>query len=191
MLCVTLLRKVPPCDQSASCRHFSKGGHTVAPLGFCYTEGIREKKKNIKLDTQSQISCITFVLVMLSWKWSVRNIAYIAGDIWMPVIWLCFCKRSIFTWKQLVPLFLPEVVVYRHNMALCSEDVLIIRLVKWVVLIKQLQCPKENVIGQQQGNRSNTDLHGTHWFCNSKYLKAFYIGFPLKIHTVEIPIIPD
>lgn len=101
--------------------------------------------------------CLGYVVL----KVTREKQTHIAGDIWMPVIWLCFCKRSVFTWKQFVPLFLSEALVYRYNMALCREDVLIIRLVKWVVLIKQLQCPKETVIGQQQGNSSNTDIHGT------------------------------
>lgn len=51
---------------------------------------------------------------------------------------LPFGQRSLFTWEVLVPLFLPEAFVYRHNVTLSCEDVLVIRFVKWVVFIKQL-----------------------------------------------------
>lgn len=54
-----------------------------------------------------------------------------------PVFWLSLCQYSLFTRKQVIPLFLPEAIVYRHNMALCGEDVLVIGFVKWVVLIKK------------------------------------------------------
>ena len=58
---------------------------------------------------------------------------------WWSVVWLAFFQHSIFTRKHVAPLFLPEALVYRHNMALCGEDVLVIGFVKWVVLIEQLQ----------------------------------------------------
>lgn len=80
------------------------------------------------------------------WKWWTVKLArpYIAdvAGRW-PVAWLSFHQHSLFTGKQVIPLFLPEALVYRHNMALCGEDVLVIGFVKWVVLIKQLQCKRD------------------------------------------------
>lgn len=63
-------------------------------------------------------------------------IAGIAG--WRPLICLSFWQLSIFVGK-VVPLLLPETFVYRHNVALCSKDVLVIGSVERIVLIKQLQ----------------------------------------------------
>lgn len=43
--CVVFLRKVPPCDRSASCRRSSMAECTVAPLGSCCTAEWEKKKK--------------------------------------------------------------------------------------------------------------------------------------------------
>lgn len=86
------------------------------------------------------------VLYTWHWKWWTVKLArpYIADVAgWWPVVWLSFHQHSLFTGKQVIPLFLPEALVYRHNMALCGEDVLVIGFVKWVVLIKQLQCKRD------------------------------------------------
>lgn len=64
-------------------------------------------------------------------------IAGIAG--WRALVCPSFWKHSIFVSKQVVPLFFPETFVDRHNMTLCSKDVLVIGSVEWVVLIEQLQ----------------------------------------------------
>ena len=79
-----------------------------------------------------------------AWQGGRSNIAGVAR--WWPLVWLLLCQHSLFTRKQVVPLFLPEALVYRHNMALCREDVLVVGFVKWVVLIEQLQC-KGNIFG--------------------------------------------
>lgn len=52
-------------------------------------------------------------------------IADIAG--WRPLALRSFWQHSIFIRKQLVPLFLPKTFVYRHNVALCRKNVLVIR----------------------------------------------------------------
>lgn len=62
---------------------------------------------------------------------------------WRPVVWLSFCQYYLFTRKKILPLLLPEALVYRHDMALCGEDVLVIGFVKWVVLIKQLHWKRD------------------------------------------------
>lgn len=67
-------------------------------------------------------------------------VADIAG--WRTSALRSFWQDSIFIRIQLVPLFLPKAFVYRHNVALCSKDVLVIRPVQRVVLIKQLQLEK-------------------------------------------------
>lgn len=66
--------------------------------------------------------------------------AYVAAVIsWGPPIRLPSCQQSLVTGEQVAPLLLPEALVYRHDVALCGEDVLVIGLVKRVVLVKQLQ----------------------------------------------------
>lgn len=44
----------------------------------------------------------------------------------------------LFRGELLFPALLPEALIYWHYMALCSEDVFILRLVQWVVFIKEL-----------------------------------------------------
>jgi len=61
----------------------------------------------------------------------IKPITYVAR-----VGWGLFGR--LFTWELLFPTFLPEALIYRHYMAFCSEDVLILRLVQWVVFIKEL-----------------------------------------------------
>lgn len=69
--------------------------------------------------------------------WNLSYITDIAG--WWPLVWRSFWQHSRFIRKQVVPIFLPKTFVYRHNVALCSKDVLVIGSVQGVVLIKQLQ----------------------------------------------------
>ncbi len=134
------LRKVPPCGRSASCKRSSMAEHIDALLGSCCTAEWDEKEKE-----GTKTFCAwreLFFGEMLQWKWwTVRWTGPYIADIarWWPVVWLFICQSSVFTRKQVIPLFLPEAFVYRHNVALCGEDVLVIRFVKWVVLIKQLQ----------------------------------------------------
>lgn len=52
------------------------------------------------------------------------------------------------TRKGVVPLFVPEALVDRHDVALGGEDVLVVGLVQRVVLIKQLQWGKKQEIKQ-------------------------------------------
>lgn len=74
-------------------------------------------------------------------KLAESYIADIAG--WRTSAMRSFWQHPIFIRKQLVPLFLPKAFVYRHNVALCRKDVLVIRPVERVVLIKQLQLEKD------------------------------------------------
>lgn len=68
-------------------------------------------------------------------------IADVAG--WRPVV--AFSQHSVSTRKPVVAPFLPEVSVYRHNVALCGKDVLVIGFVQRVVFIKQLQCNRDRM----------------------------------------------
>lgn len=67
--------------------------------------------------------------------WDPVTDAAVAGK--RPAVGPPFCQRPLLARKQVIPLFLPETLVYRHNVALCGEDVSVIGFVKWVVLIKQ------------------------------------------------------
>lgn len=55
---------------------------------------------------------------------------------------LSFHRHSVLAGKNVAPLFLPEALVYRHDVTLGGEDVLVVRLVKWIVLVEQLRMRK-------------------------------------------------
>ena len=77
---------------------------------------------------------------------------------WFPVVWLLLGQHCLFTRKLIIPLFLPEALIYRHNVTLCGEDVLVIGFVEWVVLIKQLQRKTEIVVYRTKRGRRGTDI---------------------------------
>lgn len=139
--CILLLRKVPPCDRSASCRRSLMAERTVAPPGSCCTA---EWEKTYFFQTFYNSKSHIWHGQWWTVRWAVPYIADVAR--WWPVVWPSFCQHSLFTRKQVIPLFLPEALVYRHDMALCGEDVLVIRFVKWVVLIEQLQCKRQSFV---------------------------------------------
>lgn len=64
-------------------------------------------------------------------------IAGIAGR--RPLAGPSFRQHAAFIGKHAVPVLLPETLVYRHDVALCGEDVLVVGPVERVVLIEQLR----------------------------------------------------
>lgn len=54
-----------------------------------------------------------------------------------------FHQDSVLAGKSVAPLFLPEALVYRHDVTLGGEDVLVVRLVKRIVLVEQLRFGKK------------------------------------------------
>ena len=68
------------------------------------------------------------------------------------ILWLILGRLSLLQGEEVLPLFLPEALVYRHDVALGGEYVLVLRLVQRVVLIKELQkkCSSFNVPGECQ-----------------------------------------
>lgn len=85
------------------------------------------------------------------WSWSVgvggqSYVACVGGRGAGVRVGQCpLCTR-----KGIVPLFVPEALVDRHDVALGGEDVLVVGLVQRVVLIKQLQWEKKT------RNKTNT-----------------------------------
>lgn len=74
-----------------------------------------------------------------------RDARTYVGEIAVRLLSFClfsFHQQSVLAGEDVAPLLLPEALVYRHDVTLRGEDVLVVRLVKRIVLIEQLQSRK-------------------------------------------------
>lgn len=134
---VLRFRRGPPCDLSAACRRSSKAARSVAPPGSCCT---------VEWDERRDAKCQKHrARRLVWWRKRKRDARTYVGEVAVRLLSFClfsFHQQSVLAGEDVAPLLLPEALVYRHDVTLRGEDVLVVRLVKRIVLIEQLQSRK-------------------------------------------------